>query len=179
MKNIAYLLALGTALTLSSCGSKKADTVEVPKGYQLVDLNPYGFSASIIIPDSVTIQGQLEIKQVAGVEIKRGKNFDIVINTAEGELADMTKKKSMINAEDPKKVKRWILDEPTAVIYEQQIADLKPETHIYCIMQIGNMKFAVMDNANGDEPYNEANAKMMMDAAKSMKAMDAPKKPNS
>jgi hypothetical protein len=178
MKHVAYLLALGTALTLSSCGSKKADSVDVPKGYQLVDLNPYGFSASIIVPDSTTIQGQLEIKQVAGVEIKRGKFFDIVINTAEGELADMTKQKSTINAEDPKKVKRWILDEPNAVTYEQQIADLKPEVHIYCIMQIGNMKYAITDNHNGDDTYNEANAAIMMTAAKSMKAMEAPKKGN-
>ncbi|HXC06941.1 MAG TPA: hypothetical protein VNZ86_19415, partial [Bacteroidia bacterium] len=140
------------------------------------DLNPYGFSASILVPDSTTIQGLLEIKQVAGVEIQRGKGFDIVINTAEGELADMTKQKTYINAEDPKKVKRWILDEPTAITYEQQIADLKPEVHIYCIMQIGNMKYAITDNHNGEDTYNEANAKMMMDAAKSIKAMEATKK---
>ncbi|MFI5148472.1 MAG: hypothetical protein ACHQRM_01985 [Bacteroidia bacterium] len=178
MKNVAFLMAIGTALLFNSCGPKKPDAIEVPKGFQLVDLNPYGFSASIIVPDSITVQGQLEIKQSAGVEIKRGKAFDIVINTAEGELADMTKQKSFINAEEPKKVKRWILDEPTAITYEQQIADLKPEVHIYCIMQIGNMKYAVTDNHNGEDTFNETNAKMMMDAAKSIKAMEAPKKPN-
>jgi hypothetical protein len=178
MKNLCYLIGLGSVLGFSSCGPKKADSTVVPPGFQLVDLNPYGFSASILVPDSTKINSPLVIKQLAGVEIKRGKSFDIVINTGDGEVADLVKQKSMINAEEPKKVKRWILDEPAAVVYEQQIADLKPEVHMYCVMKMGTMNYAIIDNHDSEEPYKEENVKMMMDAAKSMQAMDAPKKMN-
>jgi hypothetical protein len=177
MKNLFYLLGLGSALVFSSCGPKKPDARVAPAGYQIVDLNPYGFSASILVPDSTKINSPLIITQLAGVEIKRGKGFDIIINTGDGEIADMVKQKSMINAEEPKKVKRWILDEPAAVIYEQQIADLKPEVHMYAIMKIGTLNFAIIDNHNyeGDEPYKEENMKMMMEAAKSLLTQEAPK----
>jgi hypothetical protein len=177
MKRILCLFGLGSALVISSCGPKKPENRVAPAGYQIIDLNPYGFSASILIPDSTKINSPLVINQQAGVEIKRGNNFDIIINTGDGEIADMAKQKSMISAEDPKKVKRWILDEPAAVIYEQQIADLKPEVHMYCIMKIGTMNFAIVDNhnSNNEEPFKEENMKMMMEAAKSLMAEEAPK----
>jgi hypothetical protein len=180
MKNIFFLCGLGSLLVLSSCGPKKPEARIAPAGYQIVDLNPYGFSASILVPDSTKINSPLIITQLAGVEIKRGKNFDIVINTGDGEIADMVKQKSMISAEEPKKVKRWILDEPTAVIYEQQIADLKPEVHMYCIMKIGTMNYAIIDNHNtdNDEPSKEETVRMMMDAAKSLMPEEPVKKAN-
>jgi hypothetical protein len=174
MKKIQYIFGLSAALVLASCGNKKTETDVVPAGYQLVDLNPYGFSASILIPDSTKIQSPLEIKQMAGVEIKRGRGFDIVINTGDGEVTDMTFQKSQIEHEDPKKVKRWILDEKNAVIYEQQIMDLKPEVHMYAVVPVGTTNYTISDNHQSEEPYKEENIKMMMEAAKSIQLLNSP-----
>jgi hypothetical protein len=181
MKNAFYLLGLSSVLAFTGCGPKKPGATQVPAGYQLVDLNPYGLSVSILVPDSTKINHPLEIKQMAGVEIKRGKGFDIVINTGDGEVVDMTFQKSQIEHEDPKKVKRWIQDEKDAVIYEQQIMDLKPEVHLYAIMKIGTLNYTIIDNHDTDEPYKEENAKIMMQAAKSLQASEPAKKekPNS
>jgi hypothetical protein len=179
MKKTFFLFGLGSVIALASCGPKKPDAVVVPAGYQLIDLNPYGFSASILIPDSTKITSPVEIKQMAGVEIKRGKLFDIVINTGDGEVVDMTFQKSQIEHEDPKKVKRWIQDEKDGVIYEQQIMDLKPEVHMYAIQKLGTTNYTIIDNHQSDEPYAEENVKMMMEAAKSLRVMEAEKKPKS
>jgi hypothetical protein len=172
MKNIFYLFGITSALTLAGCGGKKPESNTVPPGYQMVDLNPYGFSASILVPDSSKISSPLEVKQMAGVEIKRGKSFDIVINTGDGEVLDMTFQKSQIEHEDPKKVKRWILDQKDAIIYEQQIMDLKPEVHMYAIVKIGTTNYTISDNHESEEPYQEENVKVMMEAAKSIKLME-------
>jgi hypothetical protein len=181
MKNIFYLLGLSSILAFTACGPKKPDATLVPAGYELLDLNPYGLSVSILVPDSTKIKSPLQIKQMAGVEIKRGKNFDIVINTGDGEVIDMTFQKSQIEHEDPKKVKRWIQDDKDAVIYEQQIMDLKPEIHIYAIMKIGTQNYTITDNHDTEEPYKEESAKAMMQAAKSLQALEPAKKekPNS
>lgn len=174
MKIFRYILVPSALLIMASCGNKKAETTAVPAGYQLVDLNPYGFSASILIPDSSKIQAPLEIKQMAGVEIKRGKGFDIVINTGDGEVTDMTFQKSQFEHEDPKKVKRWILDEKNAVIYEQQILDLKPEVHMYAIVPVGTTNYTISDNHQSEEPFKEENIRMMMEAAKSIQLLNPP-----
>ncbi len=181
MKNIVYLFGLSSALAFTSCGPKKPEASQVPAGFQLVDLNPYGLAVSILVPDSTKINSPLVIKQMAGVEIKRGKSFDIVINTGDGEVIDMTFQKSQIEHEDPKKVKRWIQDEKDAVIYEQQIMDLKPEVHMYSIMKIGTLNYTIIDNHDSEEPYKEENVKTMMQAAKSLQLLEPPKKekPNS
>ena len=55
MKNLFRLFSLGAVLAFTSCGPKKPDATQVPAGYQLIDLNPYGFSASILVPDSTKI----------------------------------------------------------------------------------------------------------------------------
>lgn len=176
MKKLFPLIGLTGALLLSACGSKKTEPSVVPEGYQLLDLNPYGFSASILVPDSSKISSPLEIKQMAGVEIKRGKLFDIVLNTGDGEVLDMTFQKSQIEHEEPKKVKRWIQDDKETLVYEQQIPDLKPEVHMYTVVKIGTTNYTITDNHQSDEPYKEENIKLMLESAKSLKQLDPPVK---
>jgi hypothetical protein len=179
MKQLLCLLAASATLAFTGCGPKKPDAPVAPPGFQFVDLNPYGFSAMILVPDSTKINQPLEVKQMSGVEIKRGRNFDIIINTGDGEVVDMVKQKSFIEHDEPRKVKRWILDTKDAVMYEQQIADLKPEVHMYCIMKINTDNYAIIDNHDheGDEPYKEESVKMMLDAAKSLQYKEPPPNP--
>ena len=174
MKKILLLLASPAIIFFASCGGSKTDdtTVAIP-GMMEVQLKINGNALSIMVPDST--KGKLEMVEQSwgATEIKVGKEFQISIQEGEGELTDLIFQKSMISSEEPKKLKRYINDDSTLIFYEQQIETMDPEFHFYSIVKIGNVSYVVKDIP--EEKYSEKAVQTMVEAAKTLKAKDAPK----
>ena len=95
-------------------------------------------------------------------KIRVGKSFRISIFEDAGDIA---LKKSDINGDEVKKIKRFIVDEPSTLLYENQI--IEPEFHVYAIVKIEEKSFVIQD-LDGEEIYSEEAAKIMLESAKSL-----------
>lgn len=162
MKKLGFVAIV---IALMSCGGKKEETVHVA-GMMPLDLSSYGVPVIIEVPDST--KGKLEVEDANGtLKIRVGKSFRISVFEDAG---DMALKKSDVSTAEPKKLKRFIVDEPTAVLYENQITE--PEFHFYAIVKAGEKSFVVED-LDGEEIYSEAAAQTMLESAKSIKLKES------
>lgn len=174
MKKILLLITVPVVLFFAGCGnSKTEETVPSIPGMMEVELKINGNPLLIMIPDSTRGKMQIVEQSWGATEIQVGKGFQISIEEAEGELTDLTFQKSMISSEEPKKLKRYINDDPTLIFYEQQIETMDPEFHFYSIVKIGDVSYVVKDIP--EEKYSEKAVEMMVESAKTLKAKDAPK----
>ena len=169
MKKILLLLASPAIIFFASCGGSKTDdtAVAIP-GMMEVQLKINGNALSIMVPDST--KGKLEMVEQSwgATEIKVGKDFQISIEEGEGDVALM---KSDIAGNDVNKFKRYVKDEPTILLWESEIT--APEFHFYAVMKPGTVSYIVKDIAG--EMFGEKSAETMVEAAKTLKAKDAPK----
>jgi hypothetical protein len=159
------LLAIVASSVLMSCGSKKEEKVSIP-GMMEVDLSSNGLPITINVPDSTKGKLEIEDSKDGTIKLRVGKSFRISVFEDAGDIA---LKKSDISGDEVKKLKNFIIDEPTTLLYENQITD--PEFHIYTIVKVGEKSFVVED-LNGEEMYSQEAAKLMLDAAKSIKAKE-------
>lgn len=159
MKKILFLFIIIAAAL--GCSSEK-ETTTIPAGMMEVDLTPYGFPVTMAIPDSS--KGKVEIVQQSwgATEIKVGKFFQVSVSEGDGDISLI---KSDIASNDVNKFKSYIVDEPTAILYESEIT--KPEFHFYSIVKAGNTSYVVED-IKGDL-FTKEEAQTMLDAAKSIK----------
>jgi hypothetical protein len=168
LKKLLVLIAIPALLTVAGCGnSKKADS-DVP-GMSQYDMSSLGVPITMNVPD--TTGAKLEtVSQGSGtIEIKSGKDFQLSITPGEGDFA---LKKSDISSDEVKKFKRYVVDEPTTLIWESQVSGLDPEFHFYVVAKAGKDSYLIEDIKDGDA-FSEAAIKKMVDAAKSVKAKEA------
>lgn len=169
MKKILLLLVAPVILVTASCGdSKTEDTAVSIPGMMEVQLKVNGNALSIMVPDST--KGKLEMVEQSwgATEIKVGKDFQISIEEGEGDVALM---KSDIAGNDVNKFKRYVKDEPTMLFWESEIT--APEFHFYSVVKPGTVSYIVKDIAG--EMFGEKATETMVEAAKTLKAKDAPK----
>jgi hypothetical protein len=173
MKKISSFFAVIVTLTFAACGPKDdgSGNSGVPQGMMALDLSQYGYNVSINVPDSSV--GPLEVVQQSwgAVEIKVGKAFQVSVKDGQG---DIPLKKSDIAGNDVNKFKRYVVDEPNALLWESQI--MEPEFHFYAVVKAGDASYEVEDIAG--EIFSEAAATKMLESAKAMKAVEK-KKENS
>ena len=164
MKKLVFCIVIIASVALVSCGGKKESAPVA--GMMELDLSSHGVSVIIHVPDSS--KGKLEVEDASGtIKIRVGKAFRMSIFEDAGDIA---LKKSDVSSADPKKLKRFIVDEPTTILYENQITD--PEFHFYTIVKLGEKSY-VMEDLDGEEMYTEEAAKAMLESAKSIKAKAA------
>lgn len=141
MKRFSQLILL-TAVTsiLISCGGKPKNEIVAPQGMNTLDLSRYGKPFSIFVPD--TSAAKLEvIEQASGsLDIKVGKNFAISINE---QAADIELRKTDIKEDEVNKLKSFIVEEPTAIMWESEITE--PEIHFIVNKKIGNAEYSFED----------------------------------
>lgn len=177
MKKLKHslLLLFATAL-LASCGSKEeapavveVERPESLKSFMEYDLSKHGVNMVVLVPD--TNQNKLEIivQSWGETEIRAGKNFQIKI----GEGGDLALRKSDL-AEDLLYKATYIVDEPTGVVYKQEVENggMDPAYHFYSVIEIDGAKYEVQDL--GEESISEAVAKQLYDAAKFIKSNKKP-----
>ena len=168
MKKIVLLLTIPTVAMLYSCGGPKTDDKPKMAGMMDLDLSAQGLPLTITVPDSSKGKLEMVVQSWGATEIKVGKNFEVSISESEGDIALA---KSDIAGNDVNKFKRYLVDEPTAILWESQITD--PEFHFYTIVKAGDKTY-VIEDIKGDM-FSESDTKIMVESAKSIKAKEAPK----
>ncbi len=166
MKKIFLLLSVPALVLLYSCGGEKTDNTPKVAGMMDLDLSPHGVPVSIMVPDSSKGKLEVVVQSWGATEIKVGNGFQLSIADDEG---DITLAKSDIAGNDVNKFKRYVLDEPTAIIWESQITE--PEFHFYAIVKVGEKSYVLKD-IEGDM-FSEEQVKKMMDSAKGIRAKEA------
>jgi len=169
MKNLITLLFISFSVTLMSCGGKKETTAKVP-GMMELDLTSHGLPITITIPDSS--KGKVEVvdQSWGATEIKVGKEFQVSISEGEG---DISLAKSDVKNNDVNKFQKYIVEEPTAILYESKITE-QPEHHFYTVVKAGAKSFVIEDIKG--ELFSEQLAKNMLESAKAIKEkVPAPK----
>jgi hypothetical protein len=168
-----FLFALSVSLlALSSCGNKKDDNANagVPAGMVAADLSGQGLQILVNVPDSTVAPLEIIANAQGGADVKVGKNFQMTIIEGPG---DITMKKNDIIHDDVRKFVKYIVEDPTYLVWEWQIAGMEPEFHFYAIVKDGDKTFEVRDVEG--EVFSEKAATQMLDAAKSIR-MKAPAK---
>lgn len=140
MKNILKLtLALVATAILVSCGGKKEEGQEqlvAPQGMRYLDISRTGMNLYVLTPDST--KGVLDtVAQSSGEYlVKLGPTFQISILENAGDLAQ---KKADITNDDVNKLKKYVIDDATTLMWESGIADLS-EFHFYHIAKVADRK---------------------------------------
>lgn len=172
MKKLFLFIGCTSLLALASCGPKKDDNTvaNVPQGMVAADLSGVSegrMQVLVNVPDSTT--GPLEIISNAqgGADVKVGKNFQMTITEGAG---DMEMKKNDITHDDVRKFVKYIVEDPTALVWEWQMEGMEPEFHFYAIVKAGEKSFEVQDVEDVDgQKFSEKAALQMLDAAKSIR----------
>lgn len=166
MKKLLITLCTGLILALgvTSCGGSKTETVQAPAGSMNLDLSKYGKPFSIFVPDSTF--GKLEVIEQSwgALEIKVGKIFQISITEDAG---DIELKKSDLKGDEVNKLKNYIVEEPTTIMWESGITT--PEFHFYSIQKLGNSTYVFEDIKSTEiESFSKEAIQKMLDSTKNL-----------
>ncbi len=167
-KKLLFAFAVMAFFTTTSCNSGKESNTNVP-GMSQYDLGSLGTPIIISVPDTTKTQLEVISQGSGSVMIKSGKDFQLIITPGEG---DFQLKKDDLASDDVKKLKRYVTEDPTLLIWESQISGLEPEFHFYTSVKVGNDNY-VVENIKESDIFSEAAIKKMVEAAKSIKATEA------
>lgn len=173
MKKLFLFMAGISLIALAGCGGAKdedAQTIAVPQGMVAADLSGQGLPVLINVPDSTT--GPLEISEntQGGADIRVGQNFQMTVIEGPG---NMEMKKNDVTHDDIRKLVRYVVEEPNAIVWEWQIEGMESEFHFYTILKAGEKTFEIHDLEG--EIFSEKAVTQMLDAAKSLRLKAAPK----
>lgn len=169
-RKLLFLLAIPVYFTVTGCGQSAANNKNIP-GMSVYDLSSYNAPITIYVPDTTKTKLEPSLQSSGSINIKSGKDFQISITSGEG---DMALTKGDIKDADVKKFKRYLMDEPDAIIWESQVSGMESEYHFYTIVKAGKDSYVIEDMKDGDA-FSEAAIRKMMDAAKSVKVKEAKK----
>ncbi len=156
-------LSLALIAIITSCGGKKQNENEnlvAPKGMRYFDISKTGMNAFVLIPDSSAGIIDTSIRSSGEYVIKIGKDFQIAIIETNG---DIGQRKADIASDDVNKLKKYIIDDSTTLMWESGIADLS-EFHFYQVKKLGNRTY-VFEDVKG-EPFSQQAVQKMLDACK-------------
>lgn len=167
IKKYVTLLAIPAALFIAACGgSAKQENAEMP-GMTKIDLTDFGMTVSLFVPDTTKNHLEIHPQTWGAIELKSGTGKEFHISVAPGE-GDFNLKKSDISGDDINKFKRFVVDEPTAILWESQITD--PEFHFYTVVKTTKESY-VLEDVRGEQ-FSESSVKKMLEAAKSLTATE-------
>ncbi len=156
-------LSLAVIIILFSCGGKKQNESEnlvAPKGMRYYDISKTGMNAFILIPDSSAGILDTSVQSSGEYLVKVGKDFQISILETNG---DINQRKADIASDDVNKLKKYITDDSTTLMWESGIADLS-EFHFYQVKKLGARTY-VFEDVKG-EPFSQQAIQKMLDACK-------------
>ena len=165
--SLLFITGIGLLFLLSACKSQKDEEIKAPEGTRAVDLSKYGKTFIMFVPDST--QGKLEISEQPGglLEVKVGKQFDVIIKEGEEDIAF---RKSDLSNDDVYKIKQFMVDEPTAIAWEWAIDDMPSEYHFVTVQKIGNSAYTFEDNRNSQSaPFSKSSIEKMLELCKNIK----------
>ena len=170
MKKLFLLAAIALPLMWTSCGpgETKVEEEVIPKGMVAKDLTDLGQPVKINIPDSSN--GSLEAMETpAGIQLRIGNGFDILVNTAGTEEQDLAKQKSLIEATDAG-MSTFTVNDASTLVWETKFGELSM-FHFMTLVKSGNDVYYVRDNnSNPDNTFKKEQVDKMLESAKSLRA---------
>lgn len=173
MNAIKYFGIIVSILLITSCGGDdtKQAVENAPielKGYEELDLNPWGFQMAIMVPNAEDNgEPQVVLTERGALEIVVGQTYGIEIMFGEGdiELLKMDLKEDLVFTSE------IIKEEPNALIYKQDIPDsgIKTQNHFFYKAQIGTDVYEVRDLIDGS--YGQGMIESMLNAAKTLREL--------
>ncbi len=163
MKSILKItLSLALVVMIASCGEKKQENenLSAPAGMRYFDIGKTGMNVLVLIPDSTG--GVLDTVMQSSGEylVKIGKDFQVsVVETA----GDLNQRKADIAGDDVNKLKKYITDDATTLMWESGIGEMS-EFHFYHIAKLGDRTY-VFEDIKG-EPFSQQAVQKMLDASK-------------
>ena len=173
MKKALILFAAPVILFIASCGGPKVEEEVILPGMMKVEFSVAGDVLSMIIPDST--KGKLDIVEQSwgATEIKIGSHFQISVEQLEG---DVPLVKSDIDGDDVFELQQYIIDKPSIIFWEAKIPIMPSSNfHFYSVSQVANKSYIMKDIECG-LAYTEAEVQTMVDASKTLKIKNTPKK---
>jgi len=168
MKKIISLFsaALVAGLLVSCGGAKKEEPIVAPAGMIALDLNSYGKSFVLFVPDTTSSKLVVNENQSGALEVRVGTTFGITINEQAGNIE---MKKKDVKEDEVYKFKSFLKEEPTAILWESDFMD-KPITHFMVNMKIGESDYCFEDIISTEaEPFSKDAVQKMFDSAKSIR----------
>ncbi len=167
MKHLLKLtLVFALTANIISCNGKKGEDQEqltAPKGMRYLDIGRTGMNLFVLTLDSTA--GILDtIAQSSGEYlIKVGNGFQVSVLENNGDIAQ---RKADITNDDVNKLKKYVIDDATTLMWESGIAD-QSEFHFYHVAKVGERTY-VFEDIKG-EPFSQATVEKMLDACKQAK----------
>lgn len=168
MKKIISLFsaALVAGLLVSCGGSKNEEPIVAPQGMIALDLNTYGKSFVLFVPDTINSKLTVTEQTSGALEIRVGTTFAMSINEQAGNIE---MKKKDIKEDEVYKFKSFIKEEPTAILWESDFMD-KSISHFMVNMKIGEVDYCFEDIISTEtEPLSKDAIQKMFDSAKNIK----------
>ncbi|MFO0356540.1 MAG: hypothetical protein ACK50A_06255 [Sphingobacteriaceae bacterium] len=164
-----FIIALSAAgmLLNTSCGDKKPaqEPIVAPEGMHVLDLTKYGKSFAIFVPDTVQNKMTIVEQSYGALDITVGANFAVSISE---QAEDIAMKKKEVSEDEVNKLKSFITDEPTAILWESAITE--SEFHFIINQKIDNSDYNIQDVRNTEaKPYSKEAIQKMFDSAKNIK----------
>ena len=170
-KILVQTLAASAMLFMIACGGEEKPKSTAPAGMMEVDLSSYGMAVTIIVPDSTKGIVEIASQPTGETYIKVGKQFQIAVIEDAGDIE--TEKNDIKIYTEVKQLKRYIVEEPTTLIYEQEVgAGGKTECHLYTIIKTSDNKMYVVKDIREDT-FGEEAIKAMLESAKSIRPKGA------
>lgn len=165
-KTLIHLFSAVIITSVISCGSKKTgEEIVAPQGMHTLNLSRYGKSFAIFVPDTVANKLQVIEQSNGALDIKVGKNFAISINE---QATDMEMRKRDIKEDEVNKLKNFITEDPTAIMWESEI--VQPEFHFIINHKIGDAEYSFEDVRDTESnPFGREAVQKMFDSAKNIK----------
>lgn len=163
---LKIILSVSLVVALSSCGNKnkpEETDLTAPKGMRYFDMSRTGMNAYILLPDSTF--GTIDTVMQSNGEyiIKVGKDYQVAVTEGDG---DINQKKADLAGDDVNKLKKYLVDDKSSLMWESGIGDLS-EFHFYHVVKLGNRSY-VFEDVKG-EPFSQQSAQKMYDACKQTK----------
>lgn len=166
-KTLFIVVSAASMMFISSCGDKKAaqEPIVAPAGMHVLDLSKYGKSFAVFVPDTVQNKLMVVEQSYGALEITAGPRFAISINE---QPEDIEAKKKEIKEDEVNKIKSFMVEEPTAIMWESAITE--SEYHFIINVKIGNSEYHIKDMASPEaKPFDKESVQKMYDSAKNIK----------
>ena len=178
MKRMLFAAAIAAPLLWAACKGNTNEVTEdiVPKGMKAIDLTHLGFPLKFNIPDSTYFPTVDTMETPSGVQVKVGSHFDVLVNAASGDEADLNKQKELINATDAG-MSNFLAGDSATLVWETKFGDMSM-FHFFHLVKVGNETYFVRDNnSNPENQFKKEDVDKMMESAKSLRAKPAAAKP--
>lgn len=163
-KIISLFFALAIIPMITSCGGKKEEAIVAPDGMHVLDLSKYGKPFAIFVPDTVHSKLTIIEQSYGALDIMVGRDFAISINE---QPADIELRKTDVKGDEVNKLKSFITDEPSAIMWESEIT--QPEFHFLINQKIGNSEYSFEEIKSSENTFGKGPIQKMFDSCKNIK----------